>query len=210
MGRLTNLANKFGTDKGTKKGERHGFTEFYDPYWEKYIGKEDLTILEIGIEHGGSLRAINEYFDHMCQIYAIDINDDALSGFDNNIHTFHCNQGSQEEIMDFLTKIGNLKFDIIIDDGSHRLDDQMVSLYCLKDSVKEGGIYVLEDLHTSLVWGQPDDSPLSFLTGNETLSWLPENMTSEISNQIDTVTLFLRHNPYGLFSKSITSIIKFK
>ena len=38
MERLTELANKIGRiDKGTEFLEAHGFTEFYQPYFEKIL-----------------------------------------------------------------------------------------------------------------------------------------------------------------------------
>ena len=53
MKQLTLLANKYGTDKGTMFRECHGYTEIYEDYIKKFIGKRP-RILEIGIEDGNS------------------------------------------------------------------------------------------------------------------------------------------------------------
>jgi len=37
-------------------------------------------------------------------------------------------------------------FDIVIDDGSHRFEDQMTTFAWLWSSVKRGGVYVVEDI----------------------------------------------------------------
>ena len=211
MDRLTEIANKYKTDKGLSYAECHGFTEFYGPYFEKFIDKEDLNILEIGIYTGASLKMLNEYFNNKAQIYAIDIDKSRLNGFDSNIHTYYCNQGSKQDIEKFLNDIGNIKFDIIIDDGSHRFIDQMTSLYYFKNSLKEDGLYILEDLHTSLSWGNIEESPLYFLNFYSDIKVLDKEKLDEISNQINDIKIYLRNNPNGTIKKrSITSIIRFK
>ena len=40
-------------------------------------------------------------------------------------------------------------FDIVIDDGSHAPAHQVASLTALWPHVKVGGVYLVEDLHTS-------------------------------------------------------------
>src|SRR5690349_11812103 len=58
--------------------------------------------------------------------------------------------GSQEDIP-FLNTINTTQgyFDIIIDDGGHTMRQQITSLIYLLPKVRSGGIYVIEDLHTS-------------------------------------------------------------
>ena len=209
MNKLTEIANAHGTDKGTVAGEAHGFTEFYEPYWSKYKGKENLTVLEIGIQSGYSLETIEEFFEGKAQVYGIDINDN-YHPTKPNIHAYVCDQSSEEKIAEFLGKIGNIKFDIVIDDGSHQFNHQMTSLYAFRNSVKPGGIYILEDLHTSLTWGDHKDSPLNFLTFFETVSCLEASKQDVLRDCIDTVTVYNRKNSKGTCAKrSITSVITF-
>jgi len=40
----------------------------------------------------------------------------------------------------------NVKFDIIVDDGSHDMNDIKISLDVLFPFLKEGGLYLIEDL----------------------------------------------------------------
>lgn len=62
--------------------------------------------------------------------------------------------GSQDDPI-FLNQVINQvkqnRFDIIIDDGGHTMNQQLVSLKTLLSSVRPNGIYVIEDLETSFI-----------------------------------------------------------
>ena len=210
MKKLTEIANRHRTDKGTVQGEAHGFTEFYEPYWDAYKGKENLTVLEIGVQSGHSLETIEEFFEGKAQVYGIDIND-GYQPTKPNIHTYICDQGDEGQIRKFLNKIGNIKFDIIIDDGSHQFVHQMTSLFAFMDSVKPDGIYVLEDLHTSLSWGSDaKNTPLYFLTFFDNVDCISTEKQGVLRERIKDVTVYNRKNPLGSCNKrSVTSIITF-
>ena len=58
--------------------------------------------------------------------------------------------GSQENktfLLQTTKKIG--KIDIVIDDGGHQMEQQITSFEVLFPQLAEGGVYVIEDLHTS-------------------------------------------------------------
>ena len=96
---LTRIANKCGTDKGTLNGEAHGFTEIYDRYFQDFKNlNRPLKILEIGVQFGGSILMLQEYFKYCdVEIYGLDI---ALSqcsvSFDSNVHLVEGDQNSKE------------------------------------------------------------------------------------------------------------------
>jgi hypothetical protein len=46
----------------------------------------------------------------------------------------------------FLNLIEDLTFDIIIDDGSHLIRDQISSFLLLRNKIKSGGLYIIEDV----------------------------------------------------------------
>ena len=61
--------------------------------------------------------------------------------------------GDQADV-DFLRKFVNKHgggFDVIVDDGGHKMVQQMTSLIHLFPSLRSGGLYFLEDLHTSYI-----------------------------------------------------------
>jgi hypothetical protein len=50
----------------------------------------------------------------------------------------------------FLDEVKDYTFDIIIDDASHLMDDQLKTFQLLKSKMKPGGIYIIEDIITDL------------------------------------------------------------
>lgn len=160
---LTDLANYHASDKGTigpsKRWPVHNYTDVYDAYLHPLRGKE-LTMLEIGLgvtgnnwhsaivhgrnSGGASLKMWYDYFPH-ATIFGLDIN--ACSFLDNDrITTFMGHQGQSADLEAFSKKHDSPRFDLIFDDGSHRPDDQQVSLDYFFKFLKPGGIYFIEDM----------------------------------------------------------------
>jgi hypothetical protein len=92
----------------------------------------------------------NYYFDNNCIIYAIDINNDCLKlqkDYANNVHIIIGDQGDEQFWNNFLNK--NIKFDIIVDDGSHIPTHQILTFKKTYDYLNNNGIYLCEDICTS-------------------------------------------------------------
>jgi len=161
---LTAIANTHGTDKGTigpsETWRAHNYTDVYEAYLCKKRN-QPIKLLEIGlgvkgeawqanIVHGrntvggASLKMWYDYFPR-ARIYGVDIN--PASHIDNDrITTYIVDQGDVDALNGFLESIGNVKFDVIVDDGSHRPDHQQVSLGVLFPRLAPGGFYFIEDL----------------------------------------------------------------
>jgi hypothetical protein len=164
---LTDIANLEATDKGTvgpsPKWPAHNYTDVYEAYLSGWRQKP-ITILEIGLgvpgdnwnakmSHGrnegggGSLRMWYGYFPH-ATIHGADIN--PAPHLDNDRITTHVlDQGDPDAIAAFLDGLGDVEFDLVVDDGSHRPDHQQVSLGCIFPRVRSGGLYIIEDLLTN-------------------------------------------------------------
>lgn len=208
---LNECARKSGTDKGP---DFHGYTNYYDYWFRRYINP---TILEIGVLNGDSIEMYNTYFNGECDIYCIDIEDKKyiLDKY-TNVHFYQLDQGNASQWDSFLEKTKDIEFDIILDDGSHQHQHQMLTLSKLHKRVKEDGIYVLEDLHTSYVSNDLNITPLTFLSFFTMFGtpFISENEQKELMNDIENiVTLNLKSK--GMFNqyyhnRSISSIITFK
>ena len=160
---LTEIANSFGTDKGTigpsKRWNAHNYTDVYEPYLESLRFKE-IFFLEIGLgvlgenwrsnivhgknSGGASIRMWYEYFEK-AKIFGLDINE--CSYLDNDrIKTYVADQGNINQLDKFYTEFINTEFNVIIDDGSHRPDHQQISFNYFFKKLKSGGLYFIEDL----------------------------------------------------------------
>lgn len=122
------------------------YFDAYDRHFSKYRGKE-IHLMEIGVAQGGSLRMWKDYFGDKAKIYGVDLNPNCKQFEEENVQVFI---GSQSD-RDFLRQLKEQvpKLDILIDDGGHTMIQQIVSFEELFDHVKDDGVYLCEDLHTS-------------------------------------------------------------
>ena len=163
---LTEIANFYGTDKGTigpnARRVVHNYTDIYSAYLEGYRDSA-LRVLEIGLgvigdrwksglvsghnTGGASLKMWHDYFPR-ATIYGIDVNE--CSYLDNErIKTFVADQGNVADLDAFMAAVSGVEFDVIIDDGSHLPHHQQVSLSYFFRTLKPGGYYFIEDLRSN-------------------------------------------------------------
>jgi len=120
----------------------------YDKIFSAYRKKnKPLTFLEIGVAKGGSLEIWKKYFPDDSKIYGVDINPKCREiNFSENIY-FHLGSASDRNFMEKTFK--DIEFDIILDDGSHVCSDVIETFKIMFPKLKNSGVYVVEDLHTS-------------------------------------------------------------
>ena|SRR5688572_10451249 len=122
------------------------YFEAYDRHFSRFRNKK-IVILEIGVSQGGSLQMWKDYFGNEAMIYGIDVNPKCKELEEENIKIFIGSQSDRNFLKDIKKQIPPI--DILIDDGGHRMVQQIVSFEELFDHVKEDGVYLCEDLHTS-------------------------------------------------------------
>jgi len=139
---LTEIANRLGCDKGTTANEAHGYTRIYESAID-----EECTLLEIGIDKGLSLRMWAEWSEEL-DLVAID---NRIATMTDELYLiadlYECDQSDHDSLQEFAD--GMCLFDVIIDDGSHRPNDQILTLETLWTLLQSGGKYFIEDLHCS-------------------------------------------------------------
>jgi 23S rRNA U2552 (ribose-2'-O)-methylase RlmE/FtsJ len=132
-------------DKRLINKYQHYF-DVYDRHFSKYKGQE-ITIVEIGVFQGGSLQMWRSYFGPKAKIWGIDIDTRCKLLEEENTNIII---GSQED-ENFLESIYDITgpIDILIDDGGHTQKQQITTFNILFDKIKDDGVYLCEDVHTS-------------------------------------------------------------
>jgi hypothetical protein len=122
------------------------YFDIYDRHFSKYRDKSPI-VLEVGVDHGGSVEMWKDYFGEGCKIYGVDFNPRCSTVDIEGVEIFI---GNQEDPA-FWTHIKELipQVDIFIDDGGHTMGQQKVTFECMYNHVKKDGVYLCEDTHTS-------------------------------------------------------------
>lgn len=159
MVNLTELANYFGSDKGSAPTPLglapNRYTYIYDLLFDGYRDKH-INLLELGLAVGGpevggpkdrkvlppSVQMWLNYFSK-AQIFGFDISD--FSHITDTRFTFVRGDAGVE--LD-LRKVAEIVdgFDVIIDDASHASYHQQLAFKVLFPRLRPGGLYIIEDL----------------------------------------------------------------
>jgi hypothetical protein len=118
----------------------------YDAIFTPYIGT-NVAMLEIGVWNGGSLDMWRRFFGRDAILFGIDINPECAR-FDGKSASVRIgSQDDQKFLRGIVKEMG--KLDIVLDDGSHIASHQRASFEALFPLLSEGGLYIIEDLHTA-------------------------------------------------------------
>ena len=143
---MNDLEKYFTENTGNLIHKWKHYFNIYDRYFSRYRGT-DVHVMEIGVFHGGSLQMWKHYFGPNAKIYGVDINPHCKQLEEEQIEIFVGDQADRK----FLRSIANAvpKIDILIDDGGHRMDQQINTFEELFPHIDKEGVYLCEDLLTS-------------------------------------------------------------
>ena len=162
-------------DNGSDKSKKH----LYDFIYESYLAplrEEPITFLEVGIFRGESIKAWLEYFPK-ASVHGIDLFDrikpeDVEILKDKRVHWIESDSTDKNLPNLIKEQWGDIKFDVIIDDGLHTPEANEKTFLNLIGFLKADGIYFIEDVF-----------PLQIMTNKELQhSWLkthPNDFTKE-------------------------------
>ncbi|MGH8460787.1 MAG: DUF4214 domain-containing protein [Stenotrophobium sp.] len=122
---------------------RHYF-EIYQHHFEKFVGQE-VHILEIGVYSGGGLAMWQHYFGDKCRLYGVDILEACKSFENESTKIFIGDQADRKFWKRIRSEVPRI--DIVIDDGSHFPEHQIVSMQELLPHIAPGGVYLCEDIY---------------------------------------------------------------
>lgn len=135
----------------------------YEEQLVPYMSKP-INVLEIGVQSGDALRMWMEYLP-LATFTGIDI--DPNCG--KPCRVVIGDQSNRDFLKEIVRDYG--PFDIIMDDGGHTMEQQLTSFDELFPTLNKGGLYVIEDTHTSY-WHEFGGS----LGGNTTVEFLKKEI----------------------------------
>jgi len=127
------------------------WSSYLPVYEEAFAPLRDrkVSLLEIGIQNGGSLEIYSRYFPTFERLVGCDINPDCgkLKYQDPRIRVVVADANTDDGESRILKIAGS--YDIILDDGSHTSTDIVRSFARYWRHLRPGGVYLAEDLHCS-------------------------------------------------------------
>lgn len=123
------------------------YLPLYDEFFKEFRTKR-ISLLEIGVQNGGSLETWMTYFINAFAIVGCDIDKKCmnLQYEDKRVYVVVGDVNNIDTTTNILKISSN--FDLIIDDGSHMSNDILNSFLIYFPFIRPGGLYVIEDAHT--------------------------------------------------------------
>jgi len=155
---LCEVGGYYNTDKSPYNTgwHRHPYTAIYDFLFSTYRYKK-INVGEIGIEGNASMKCWRTYFPN-ANLYGYDYMHEKLhrASSENlyNTQYFYMDCQDSNLINDGLSKCQD-KFDILIDDASHRPIHQIPVIKSAINHLKPGGILVIEDIFRTSITNEP-------------------------------------------------------
>jgi len=150
--------DRYGSDKGPKTTGTswHTYTPVYHSLFYGLSG-DTMNVFELGIgtnnpklpsnmgvngKPGASLRGWRDYFPN-ASIYGADIDRTILFN-ENRIKTVYCDQTNPQVIRSMWNELPDMN--IIVEDGLHTFDANVMFFENSIHKLKVGGVYVIEDI----------------------------------------------------------------
>jgi glycosyltransferase involved in cell wall biosynthesis len=118
----------------------------YEKHFERFRNLE-VTVMEIGVFNGGSLKMWKRFLGPYATVVGIDINPDCIHAADEQVHVRIGNQTDPVFLDRVIAEFGIP--DIIVDDGSHLMGDMSFTFDHLYPKMLKNSVYLVEDLHTA-------------------------------------------------------------
>jgi hypothetical protein len=136
----------------------------YFPTYQDLLGRyrnKPIVFVEVGVLNGGSLFMWRDFFGPAARIIGIDLNPEARKWEQSGFEIYIGSQSDPKFWQDLLAKIGPV--DVLLDDGGHTNEQQIVTVCESLPFVKDGGMIIVEDTHTSYFTQFGNPSPYTFI-----------------------------------------------
>ena len=126
------------------------YFDVYDSLFSKFL-QQRITFVEVGVLNGGSLFMWRNYFGSKARIIGIDSNPGAEKWLEYGYEIYVGDQANPVFWEETLEKIGPIH--VLLDDGGHTYIQQIVTVEKVLSKIVDGGLVVVEDVHTSYLRG---------------------------------------------------------
>ena len=144
---LKDICQKYKVGIWPDKDDVHSYLEVYEEILAPYRHTAK-SILEIGLMSGESLRMWSEYFDGT--VYGIDISVKPIDGMADLskaiFEGYNIKIGDASNPDDVKKFFNKIKFDVVIEDASHNIEQQLQIYSVLKKYMGKDSIYIIEDV----------------------------------------------------------------
>jgi hypothetical protein len=120
------------------------YFDLYHRHLSKFIDRE-VHIVEIGVYSGGSLRMWRDYLGAKCHVHGVDIQE-ACKAYENGYTSIDIGDQSDRHFWKRFRETYPV-IDVIIDDGGHSPEQQIVTLEEMLPHLQPGGVFLCEDVH---------------------------------------------------------------
>lgn len=180
---LNEIINQYNLNGGTDKNTAHSYIDHFYEKAFKYYKDKNPKLLEIGIYYGASLFLWKKYFING-SFYGIDIFNRVKPEYYLQDVNYIIKDAYSSELINSLPN-----FDIIIDDGSHDLEAQVILLKNYLSKLNKNGILVVEDIQNEnnlniLI----DNIPDQYIMNYEIFDF------RKIKNRSDDILLVIRND----------------
>lgn len=148
---LCELGQKYYADKSpyNEKGHRHPYTAVYNMLLAKYK-YEPVRFVEIGIAGGSSLLMWSQYFlNQGRRLFFFDRDQNFIKNGNGyrvpDVFCLEMDVAKEESIREGLQKIGG-DLDVLLDDSTHGIPEQVKIIKCGLPFLKSGGMFIIEDI----------------------------------------------------------------
>ena len=144
--RVNPLEAHFRANEGRLIHKWMHYFDIYDRHFSPYRGRP-VTVLEFGVSHGGSVQMWKKYFGRKARIIGVDIDPRCADLGEDQIEIIIGDQEDREFLRSLRERVGRV--DVVIEDGGHTMTQQINTFEEVWPMVKNGGVFLVEDLHTS-------------------------------------------------------------
>ena len=136
------------------------YFQVYEDLLSQYRNKP-ITFVEVGVLNGGSLFMWRNFFGPQARIIGLDFNPLAKRWEKDGFEIHIGSQSDPQFWAQFFDTVGMV--DILLDDGGHTNEQQIVTTHQSIPFIKDGGLLIVEDVHASYFKDFGNPSKYSFI-----------------------------------------------